>query len=208
MRYDVSLKMKILLLAPICLAFASCAGTPPIAPPIASPVGLSDAVLTLPSQAVAGMSKEGRRDYLENPPGDFDETTRRIHYFADCSDAGGDPESMFFLRLFEDEEGRTMAAAHSARPFADGRDPSDTDTYVYRLESGRWADITDSVLSSEVSRSSWFRFNEPGEAIPCGTYMRFSRRDGRGIAYKFGETTGTIIWQDGRFHYKPKGEQD
>jgi hypothetical protein len=193
--------MKILLLAPIALVFTSCASTQRID----SPVGLPDAILTLPSQAVAGMSKEGRRDYLDNPPGDHDETTRRIHYYADSSDAGGDPESMFFLRLFEDADGKTIAAAHAARPFADGRGPSETDTYVYRLESGRWADITDSVLPSEVPRSSWFRFNEPGDAIPCGRYEAFSRRDGLGNAYKFGEPTGTIFWRDGRFHYKPKG---
>lgn len=193
--------MKLLIAAPILLVFVSCASSRKID----SPVGLSDAILTLPSQAVAGMRKEGRRDYLDNTSGDFDDATRRIHYYADSSDAGGDPESMFFLRLFEDDQGRTIAAAHSARPFADGRTPSETDTFVYRLESGHWVDITDSVLPSEVPRSSWFRFNEPGHAIPCGHYELFLRRDGRGDAYKFGEPTGAILWRDGRFHYKSKG---
>ncbi|WP_379716865.1 hypothetical protein [Haloferula chungangensis] len=197
---DVTLKMKLLIAAPILLVFASCASVPKIE----SPVSLSDAITTLPSQAVAGMSPEGRQQYLEVKPGDYDELNRRLHLFSD-SPEGGDAESMLFLRLFEDADGKTIAASHSARPFADGRAPSKTDTSVYRLESGQWTDITDSVLPTEVPRSSWFRFNEPGDAIPCGRYERFSSPDSRGYAYKFGEATGTIFWRDGRFHYKSKG---
>ena len=196
----VSLKMKLFIVAPIILVFVSCASTPKIK----SPASLSAAITTLPSQAVAGMSPKGRQEYLEAKPGDYDEQTRKIHLFSDSPD-GGDAESMLFLRLFEDADGKTIAAAHSARPFADGRDPSMTDTYVYRLEAGLWVDITDSVLPSEVPRSSWFRFNETGGVIPCGNYELFSRRDGRGNAYKFGEATGTIFWRDGRFHYRSKG---
>ena len=192
--------MKLFILAPIFLVFVSCAS----APKIESPVSLSAAITTLPSQAVAGMSPQGRREYLEARPVDYDAQNRRIHLFCD-SPEGGDADSMLFFRLFEDADGRTIAAAHSARPFADGRAPSDTDTYVYRLESGRWVDITDSVLPSDVPRSSWFRFNESSDAIPCGNYKLFSRRDGRGNAYEFGAAKGMIFWQDGRFHYKSKG---
>lgn len=169
-----------------------------------SPVGLSDAILTLPSEAVAGMSPKGRRDYLAAKPGVYNELTRRIHLFRD-SPEGGDAESMLFLRLFEDERGRTIAAAHSARPFADGREPSEMDTFVFRLDSGRWVDITNIALPSGVSRSWWFRFDEPGDAISCGAYDQFSRRDGRGDAYRFGEPKGTLFWRDGRFHYKFNG---
>ena len=193
--------MKALNLATSLLVIASCASDPKIE----SPVGLSSAILTLPSQAVAGMSSKGRQEYLDTPSGDYDEDKRRIHYYADSSDAGGDPESMFFLRLFEDEAGKTIAASHSARPFADGRDPSATDTFIYRIDSGRWVDITDSVLPSGVSRNWWFRFNETGDAIPCGAYEQFSRRDGLGNAYHFGEPKGTLVWSDGRFRYKTKG---
>jgi hypothetical protein len=197
MHFDVSLKMKLFIVAPILLVFASCASVPKID----SPVSLSAAITTLPSQAVADMSPKGRQQYLEVKPGDYDELNRRIHLFSD-SPEGGDAEAMFFLRLFEDADGKTIAASHSARPFADGRAPSKTDTYVFRLESGGWLDITESVMPAGVPRSSWFHFNLPGEAVPCGTYMRFSRRDGRGEAYEFGEATGTIFWRDGRFHYK------
>jgi hypothetical protein len=192
--------MKLFIVAPILLLFASCASFPKIE----SPVSLSTAITTLPSQAVASMSPKGRQQYLEVKPGDYDESNRRIHLFSD-SPEGGDAESMLFLRLFEDANGKTIAVSHSARPFADGRTPSKTDTYVFRLESGGWVDITDSVLPSEVPRSSWFHFNSPGEAIPFGPYKRFSRRDGRGEAYEFGEATGAIFWRDGRFHFKSKG---
>jgi hypothetical protein len=192
--------MKLFLLAPLLLACVSCVS----ATKIESPVSLSDAIATLPSQAVAGMSPKGRRDYLEAKPGNYDAQNRRIHLFSDSPD-GGDAECMLFLRLFEDSDGKTIAAAHSARPFADGRAPSETDTCIFRLESGRWEDITDSVFPPEVPRSSWFGFNEPGEAIPYGTYKQFLRRDGRGNAYEFGESTGMIIWREGRFHYKSKG---
>ena len=192
--------MKIICLAPILALFVSCASTPQVE----SPVSLSKSILTLPADAVAGMSKGGRREYLDNPAGDYDAERRRIHYYADSSDAGGDPDSMFFLRLFEDGNGRTISASHAARPFADGRDPSATDTILYRLDSGRWVDITDSVLPSGVSRSWWFRFNEPENMISCGPYVRFSRSDGRGAAYGFGDSEGTLSWREGRFHYKPK----
>ncbi|WP_338684851.1 hypothetical protein [Haloferula helveola] len=192
--------MRILLVAPMLFVFASCASTPKIE----SPVSLSDAITTLPSKAVAGMSPKGRQQYLEVKPGDYDELNRRIHLFGDSSE-GGDAESMLFLRLFEDSDGKTIAASHSARPFADGGAPSKVDTYVYRLESGRWLDVTDAVLPPEVPRSSWFRFNSPGDSIPCGTYKSCPGRDGRGEAYEFGEASGVIFWRDGRFHYKPKG---
>ena len=194
--------MKIFIVAPILLVFASCASVPKIE----SPVSLSTAITTLPSQAVASMSPKGRQQYLEVKPCDCDELNRKIHLFSD-SPEGGDAESMLFLRLFEDSNGKTIAASHSARPFADGRAPCKTDTYVFRLESGGWVDITDSVLPSRVLRSSWFQFNSPGDAIPFGTYKRFSRRDGRGEAYEFGEATGAIFWQGCRFHYKSEAEQ-
>jgi len=193
--------MKILCIAAVLALVASCANTQREE----SPVRLSAAILTLPSEAIAGMSKKGRREYLEDPAGDYDDSGRRIHYYADSSDAGGDPESMFFLRLFEDEDGRTISASHAARPFADGRDPSATDTVIYRLESGRWVDITDSVLPSGVSRSWWFRFNEREDMISCGPYVRFMRPDGFGSAYDFGNPEGSISWRDGRFHFKTKG---
>ncbi len=195
--------MKILCLAPILALVSSCASMPRVD----SPVSLSKAVLTLPSNAVAGMSQGGRREYLDGPAGDYDEEIRRIHYYADSSDAGGDPESMFFLRLFEDEDGRTISASHAARPMAHGREPSATDTVIYRLDSGRWVDITDSVLPSGVSRKWWFRYNQPDDMISCGPYVLFSRSDGRGNAYDFGDSKGVIYWRNGRFHYQQKGEQ-
>jgi hypothetical protein len=190
--------MKRLILAPIILLVASCANKAKID----SPVKLSEAILTLPSEAIAGMSKEGRQDYLNNTPGDYSEENRRIHYYADSSDAGGDPESMFFLRLFEDSNGKTIAASHSARPFANGSEPTATNTFIYRLDSGSWTDITDSALPSAVTRKGWFRFNVEGPSIPYGDYEQLPRQDGRGRAYDFAESKGSIIWKYDHFKYK------
>lgn len=79
--------------------------------------GISDEEI---EERVAGMSPKGRQQYLEVKPGDYDELNRRLHLFRD-SPEGGDAEAMLFLRLFEDADGKTIAASHSARPFADGR---------------------------------------------------------------------------------------
>ncbi len=60
------------------------------------------------------MSEDSRRAYLASTPGEFDEIHRRLHLFCD-SPNGGDATSMLYLRLFEDTEGHTIAASHSAR---------------------------------------------------------------------------------------------
>lgn len=190
---------------PLCAMVAlfvtvSCSSTPRLK----SPVALSDAILTLPSQAVAGMSKTGRREYLLAKSGDFDENTRRLHLYGDNWRRGWDAESMLFLRLFEDDKGRTIAACHSARPFAVGSTPSDSDTHVYRLESGEWVDVTSEVLPADVPRSWWFRFDEDGDSIPCGPYIDLSRRDWELRAYRFGDPSGHVFWHHGSFQYSSK----
>jgi hypothetical protein len=112
---------------------------------------------------------------------------------------GIDAKSMFFLRLFEDEKGRTIAASHSARPFADGSLPSARFTRVYRLENGKWHDISASAWSSGVPKDAFFRFDRRGPKIEFGHYVEVSRRDGRGKAYDFGKAVSTMQWRDGAF---------
>lgn len=183
------------------IVFSSC-GTAPLA---RAPVDLGTAIRTLPSEAVAGMSRQGREDYLAETPGRFDEGNRRIHLYNDNPHDGGDAKSMLFLRLFEDEAGRTIAATHAARPQADGRHPSSADTLVLRLEDGEWRDITGSVFPPEVSRDWFFRFDAPGRGVPCGPYEQFERRDGRGLAYRLGKETKVLTWRDGAFHLERNG---
>jgi hypothetical protein len=145
------------------------------------------------------MSEQGRRIYLANTPGSFDEVHRRLHLFCD-SPAGGDAASMLYLRLFEDAEGRTIAASHAARPFADGTAPSSRFTRVHRLMDGAWTDITEDVLPAGTLRAGFFRFDQPGSRISFGYYVPERRPDGRGKRYDFGRTAGTIEWRNGSFH--------
>ncbi len=145
------------------------------------------------------MSEVGRRVYLKDKFGDYDECGRRLHYCKDNPYEGPDADSMLYLRLFEDEEGRTIAASHSARPFAGGSEPSGADTWIHRLENDRWVDITEAALPPEVSRTWYFQFNEPGDLVPCGPYTRFARHDGRGMALKFGPKARDLRWKNGKF---------
>ena len=178
---------------------------PPHATPVpVSPVDLRTAILTLPASAVAEMSEQGRRVYLANTPGDFDEVHRRLDLFCD-SPAGGDATSMLYLRLFEDTEGNTIAASHAARPFADGTTPSPQFTRVHRLVGGIWTDITDEALPHGILRKGFFEFNQPGPRISFGYYVQEKREDGRGNRYNFGKTIGTIEWRNGAFHENTKG---
>ena len=174
---------------------------PPLKIPVpVSPVDLRTAVLTLPADAVAEMSLDGRRNYLVRTPGVFDENDRRVEFSCDNPHFGIDAKSMFFLRLFEDERGRTIAASHSARPFADGsQQPSAQFTRVYRLENRKWNDITESALSSGIPKNAYFRFGQRGREIEFGSYVEESRADGRGKCYHFGKTVRTMQWRNGAF---------
>lgn len=173
---------------------------PPLVMPVpASPVGLRTAVLTLPEDAVAGMSLDGRRNYLARKSGTFDEVNRRIHHYSDNPHTGVDADSMFYLRLFEDEKGRTIAASHRAQPFADGTPPSARFTRVYRLENGKWRDITDSALAPGIPKDAYFRFDESGSKVPFGPYVEKSRADGRGKGQGFGKAERVMRWRNGAF---------
>jgi len=153
---------------------------------------------------VAGMTPQGREAYLHDTPGRFDEVRRRIHYFNDSPHAGGDAKSMFFLRLFEDERGRTLAASHSARAFAGTGEPSAADTVVYRLERGRWVNITARVMPDELPGDWWFRFDGDGESVACGPYIQYMRHDGLGLANDFGHPSKHIEWHRGAFKVVPE----
>ena len=173
---------------------------PPLEMPVpASPVGLRTAVLTLPEDAVAGMSLDGRRNYLARKSDTLDDAKRRIQYSSDNPYTGIDADSMFYLRLFEDEKGRTIAASHRAQPFADGTPPSARFTRVYRLEKGEWRDITDAALAPGIPRDAYFRFDEPGTKVPFGSYVEKSRADGRGKCQSFGKAGRVMRWRNGAF---------
>ncbi len=173
---------------------------PPLKIPVpVSPVDLRTAILTLPADALAEMSPDGRRNYLARTPGVYDTTHRRVEFYCDNPHIGIDAKSMFYLRLFEDEDGRTIAASHSARPFANGSQPSSLFTRVYRLENRRWHDITDSVFPSGIPKSAFFRFDQRGSKIGFGSYVEENRADGRGKCYNFGKTARTMQWKNGAF---------
>lgn len=173
---------------------------PPLEIPVpASPVGLRTAVLTLPDDALAGISMDGRRNYLARKSGSFDEATRRIHFFSDNPYTGIDADSMFYLRLFEDEKGRTIAASHAAQPRADDTPPSARFTRVYRLEEGKWHDITGSALAPGIPRDAYFRFDEPGSKVPFGSYVESRRADGSGSSRGFGPADRVMRWRNGAF---------
>jgi hypothetical protein len=179
---------------------------PPLKIPVpVSPVDLRTAVLTLPADALAEMSPDGRRNYLAGTgsaattAGVFDKANRRLELICDNPHVGIDAKSMFFLRLFEDEKGRTIAASHSARPFADCSLPSVRFTRVYRLVNRKWHDITESALSSGIPKNAYFRFDQRGSKIGFGSYVEMNRPDGGGNAYDFGKAAGTIQWRDGAF---------
>lgn len=179
---------------------------PPLKVPVpVSPVDLRTAVLTLPADALAEMSPAGRRNYLAGTgsvattAGVFDKANRRLELICDNPYVGIDAKSMFYLRLFEDEKGRTIAASHSARPFADGSLPSAQFTRVYRLEDRKWHDITDSAFSPGIPRNAFFRFDQRGSRIAFGSYVEVSRADGGRKAYDFGKSVSTMQWRDGAF---------
>ena len=179
---------------------------PPLKVPVpVSPVDLRTAVLTLPADALAEMSPDGRRNYLAGTgsvattAGVFDKANRRVELICDNPHVGIDAKSMFFLRLFEDEEGRTIAASHSARPFADGSLPSAQFTRVYRLENRKWHDITESALSSGIPKNAFFRFDQRGSKIGFGSYVEVNRADDSRKVYDFGKSVRTMQWRDGAF---------
>ena len=168
-----------------------------------SPVNLETAIRTLPTNAVAGMSAQGRENYLGNnpPPGVYLQKERRIELYNDNAYSGIDGDSMLFLRLFEDEQGRTIAACHSARPFANGSKPSERNTEVFRVESGVWQDITEEVMPAVTPRDWYFRFNEPGRSVSCGAYVW----DASHKSFVFGKAKYTLKWENGKFRAKRKG---
>ena len=195
---DVRQRMR-----PLCMVLAICATTScSTVPRLESPVALSDAIFTLPSQALAGISTTGRQNYVEDKSGDYNESTRRLHLYGDDWKGRWGVHSMVYLRLFEDEQGRTVAASHSAGPIYAGRALSDNNTNVFRIERGRWVDVTKSVLPDATPRSWWFRFDDDRESIPCGPYLEYPHPNGR--AHRQGDPPGDLFWRNGRFQFKPR----
>lgn len=213
-----SMKLPVIFLATTLVAITSCAtkqdsppepplSTPPVtrkyppvkAPTPKSPVDLNTAVLTLPADALSEISQQGRWNYVTRPSGLYDKINRRIELVSDNSLDGIDAKSMLFLRLFEDESGRTIAASHAARPFADRSAPSSRFTKIYRLENHKWRDITNSALSNRIPKDSYFKFDRKGSKVEFGPYILKPRRDGKGNNYGFSEKTQTMIWKNGSF---------
>ena len=170
-----------------------------------SPVSLRDAVLTLPSDALSGMSL--RLEFLRSKSDCYDEEQRRIWYRSDNPYKGCGTSSMFYLRLFEDASGDTIAASHAARPFADKSKPSEVWTRVYRLVDGAWVDITSSAFSPAVPRDGYFRFDAPADSVAYGLYRLQPRSDGRGDFYNFGHQLGQIEWRDGAFQINRRAKK-
>ena len=170
--------------------------------PLKSPVDLRTAILTLPIDAVAGMSEQGRIGTLRSPVFDLKITERRLDLFDDNCYSDIDADSMLFLRLFEDEQGRTIAASHAARPYADVGKPSEKNTLIYRLENGVWHDITGDVIPAEIPRDWYFRFDDSGANISCGPYFDRSKSDRTRKGFDFGDVTYFMEWQNGRFKAK------
>mgnify|MGYP006965305305 CR=1 FL=1 len=166
---------------------------------LTSPVDLATAVHTLPADAMAGMPPSGRSKLLRKRIGDIDEEERGLHYFSDSSEGDVGAWSMLYLKLFEDEQGRTVAASHSARPFADGRDPDPANTVIYRVMDGRWVDVTDQLLPKAVDRSYYFKFFSRDRRIAVGPYVKRKRRDGLGDYYSFGDPAIHLRWNGERF---------
>ena len=170
---------------------------PPATTALRSPVSLRDAVLTLPSGALSELTE--RHEFLRARSGTYDERGRRIWFHSDNPYRGFHTKSMFYLRLFEDGAGQTIAAAHAARPFADSSKPSEVWTRVYRLVDGAWVDITTSAFSAAVPRDAYFRFDRSGDTVAYGLYTLKPRSDGRGDSYVFGPEIGQVEWRDGAF---------
>ena len=164
-----------------------------------SPVDLRTALLTLPDDALSELSQGGRNAYLSRLGSGYDPKNRWFWLFYDNPYAGIDSKSMVFLRLFEDESGRTIAASHAARPFADGAAPSASFTKVYRLENHAWRDITNSAFSSAIPKDAYFRFDDQGPKISFGAYVVQKRSDGLGQFYNFGKGTRSMVWKIGAF---------
>lgn len=203
--------MRLILLVLTCISgLLSCQtamrDTSEVAPAsrhLRSPVGLRDAILTLPAAGLADMSLRGRQLCTETRAGDYHEVARRYWFYSDSPD-GGDAKSMFFLRLFEDEGGHTIAASHAARPFADSQViPSASFTRVYRFADGVWREITDTAFAADVPREAYFRFSATGAPVEYGFYSRKPRVDGQGDFYDFGPPTGRVIWRNGSFQKMP-----
>ncbi|RYD33177.1 MAG: hypothetical protein EOP86_13985 [Verrucomicrobiaceae bacterium] len=173
------------------------------APRLSSPVDLRTAVRTLPEAALSGLSESGRAAYLQRLPGDFDEAGRRLHCYHDNPYVGVDSDSMFYLRLFEDAQGRTIAASHCARP-RNGNPPSARNTMVFRMEKGRWRDISDEALPPGEARTWYFLFNDSAETVPCGPYTAGGRVNGGLVWYSFGKAAHLLQWEGGRFVLKPR----
>lgn len=164
---------------------------------LASKITLDQAIKTLPASALGNMDFKSRDKYIRNPVGMYSPKERRVHVYGDNSEINGD--SMVFLRIFEDEQGSTIAASHATRPFSLGSSPNNEDTQVFRFTDRGWEDISNIAFSSEVLRNWYFRFDHSGELVPYGEYIVKKRADGRGNFYDFASSRGSVIWRGGQF---------
>lgn len=163
---------------------------------------LVTALLTLPSDALAGIAPRGRSRLVtqdlfgRSGPEKAAIANGRFSYYSDMS-YPGDPKSSFDLALFDDDQGRTVAASHLRYPHAIGSGPAATNTVVYRLENGHWVNRTAAMLPSGEARLWYYEFGK--STIPCGPYVKQRRSDGRGDFWAEAPPQKHLRWTGRRF---------
>lgn len=165
---------------------------------------LNVAILTLPARYLADVPIEERVALLtqlsSSPFKDdrLDYDHGWLHWYSDSPDP---PKvtSMFWLKLLPKKNGKWLVFVHMAKPFADGSDPNKKQTFVLQRNGIEWEDVTASVMPNEVDLTMHFRPRRESNVIQVAPYERFERRDGRGLAYRFGPRKLDLVWDEGEF---------
>jgi hypothetical protein len=62
--------------------------------------------------------------------------------------------------------------------------------------------VTSNVIPEQVDLTMHFRPSRTKNVIEVAAYESFERRDGRGLAYRFGERKLDLVWNNGSFETK------
>src|SRR5690606_13888177 len=119
---------------------------------------LLDALATLPPKYLADVPEKDRDALIRSITGNPEHFHREggwAHWFSDGRRIPA--TSMFWLKELPEGADARLLFVHMSKPFADGRLPSNDQTFVLRKTHDTWVDVTREVIPSGVDLTLHFR---------------------------------------------------
>jgi hypothetical protein len=155
------------------------------------PKYLGDIPLGNRNLLIAEVAKDERR---------MDAASGWLHWLSDGGKVAG--TSMVWAKELPRAGKGPLILVHMAKPFADGQEPAKNQTFVLERGAKGWTDVTKEMIPAEVDLTQHFRTRKKDAVVEVARWTKFERRDGLGMAWKFGPRVLDLHWTGERFIVK------